>query len=98
MQVELQLGPDLATNNQSMYVQLMGAPWIEPVGFSLRGPFAAQTRALVSAKCGPRYPSASIDIVAKSTCDSCELVAHSGSTCLCSLKLGISSERTGLAS
>lgn len=70
--MQLELGPDLASNNRSMYMQLMGAPWIQPVQFSLRGPFAAQTRALVSARCSPRYPRASVDIVAKSTCDDCE--------------------------
>ena len=67
--MDLQLGPDLATNKDGMYVQLMGAPWISPVPFGLPGPYAAQTRALVAAKCGPKHVSATIDIVASSQCD-----------------------------
>ncbi|KAG2487578.1 hypothetical protein HYH03_013857 [Edaphochlamys debaryana] len=72
-QVDLQLGPDLASNSASMALQLMGAPWISPVPFGLRGPFATQTRALVTAKCGPKYPVASVDVVAWGTCDDMEL-------------------------
>ena len=49
----------------------MGAPWIEPVPFKLPGPFARQTKALVAAKCGPKYPIASVDVVATGTCDAC---------------------------
>ncbi|GLC39307.1 hypothetical protein PLESTM_000881300 [Pleodorina starrii] len=66
--VPLTLGPDLATNNNGMYLQLMGAPWVSPVPMLLPGPYAAQTRAMVAAKCGPKYVSASTDIVISSTC------------------------------
>ena len=69
-QVPLSLGPDLASNNASLGVQLMGAPWISPVPFSIPGPYAHQTKALIKAKCSERYASGSVDIVASSTCDS----------------------------
>ncbi len=64
----MELEPDLATNAGGMYLQMMGAPWIQPVPFSLRGPYATQTKALVSAKCGPRHPLSTIDIVSKGVC------------------------------
>ncbi|KAG2424120.1 hypothetical protein HXX76_014794 [Chlamydomonas incerta] len=67
--VRIQLEPDLASNSGAMYVQLMGAPWVQPVPFTLRGPFATQTKALVSARCGPKYVNSSIDIVARGMCD-----------------------------
>ncbi|KAG2491889.1 hypothetical protein HYH03_009841 [Edaphochlamys debaryana] len=67
--VELDLGPDLASNSRGMQLQLMGSPWISPVPFQLPGPFATQTRVMVAAKCAANYPSASVDIVARGTCD-----------------------------
>jgi hypothetical protein len=70
-QTAFELGPDLASNTNGSYLQLMGAPWIEPVPFKLPGPFARQTKALVAAKCGPKYPIASVDIVATGSCDAC---------------------------
>lgn len=133
--VAMQLGPDLATNNANMQLQLMGAPWIEPVpvgahryrdvgrhwsqqpaGFpkpsetwtdahrllglqcvglllgklksrvlasmimpllpslqyKLRGPIATQTKAVVTARCGPRYLTSAVDIVSTGTCDAGE--------------------------
>ncbi|PNW87807.1 hypothetical protein CHLRE_01g002861v5 [Chlamydomonas reinhardtii] len=70
--VAMQLGPDLATNNANMQLQLMGAPWIEPVPYKLRGPIATQTKAVVTARCGPRYLTSAVDIVSTGTCDAAE--------------------------
>ncbi|KAG2440758.1 hypothetical protein HXX76_003615 [Chlamydomonas incerta] len=66
--VAFELGPDLASNTGGAHLKLMGAPWIEPVPFKLSGPKAKQTRAAVSAKCGPQTLQADVDIVATSTC------------------------------
>ena len=64
--------PDLGSNNASLNLQLMGAPWITPVPYSLPGPKFSQSKALVTAKCGPRHLRGTVDILVKDVCSAGE--------------------------
>ncbi|KAG2485484.1 hypothetical protein HYH03_015758 [Edaphochlamys debaryana] len=66
--IYMDIGPDIASNTQGLYVSYLGAPWVKNQYIALPGPYANQTKQLLTAKCGPKYTKGSMNIFALSIC------------------------------